>query len=117
MRPTTRRTIRTRCCPIARINDSGLLTAYSPLQITADGEFTLNSVDLLSGLNNPGMSLRFEAYLNGVLTSSSDVYFPAADPSNYAAWVGGQSWLFGFNGAEPGGDGYADHLGHSGHPR
>lgn len=81
------------------INDSGLLTAYSPLQITADGEFTLSSVDLLSGLNNPGMSLRFDAYLNGVLTHSSDVYFPAADPSNYAAWVGGQSWLFGFNGA------------------
>jgi hypothetical protein len=80
------------------INDSGLLTAYSPLQITADGEFTLNSVDLLSGLNNHGMSLRFEAFLNGVLTSSSDVYFPAADPTNYAAWVGGQSWLFGFSG-------------------
>ncbi len=81
------------------INDSGLLTAYGPLRITADGEFTLNSVDLLSGLNNPGMSLRFDAYLDGVLTSSSDVYFPAADPSNYAAWLGGQSWLFGFNGA------------------
>jgi hypothetical protein len=81
------------------LNDSGLLTAYGPLQITADGEFTLTSVDLLSGLNNPGMSLRFDAYLNGVLTTSSDVYFPAADPSNYAAWVGGQSWLFGFNGA------------------
>jgi hypothetical protein len=80
------------------INDSGLLTAYSPLQITADGEFTLSSVDLLSGLNNHGMSLRFDAYLDGVLTSSSDAYFPAADPSNYAAWVGGQSWLFGFNG-------------------
>jgi hypothetical protein len=80
------------------LNDSGLLTAYSPLQITADGEFTLSSVDLLSGLNNHGMSLRFDAYLNGALTSSADVYFPAADPSNYAAWVGGQSWLFGFNG-------------------
>lgn len=81
------------------INDSGLLTAYSPLQITADGEFTLTSVDLLSGLNNLGMALRFDAYLNGVLTSSSDVYFPSADPSNHAAWIGGQSWLFGFNGA------------------
>lgn len=81
------------------INDSGLLTAYGPLQITADGEFTLSSIDLLSGLNNHGMSLRFDAYLNGVLTSSSDILFPAADPSNYAAWVGGQSWLFGFNGA------------------
>lgn len=80
------------------INGSGLLTAYGPLQITADGEFTLNSVDLLSGLNNHGMSLRFDAYLNGVLTASSDVYFPAADPSNHAAWIGGQSWLFGFDG-------------------
>lgn len=81
------------------LNDSGLLTAYGPLKITADGDFTLTSVDLLSGLNNLGMSLRFDAYLNGVLTSSSDVYFPAADPSNHAAWVGGQSWLLGFNGA------------------
>jgi hypothetical protein len=72
------------------------------LSITADGEFTLSSIDVLSGLNNHGMSLRFDAYLNGALTSSSDVYFPAADPSNYAAWVGGQSWLFGFNGANLG---------------
>lgn len=80
------------------INDSGLLTAFGPLQITADGEFTLSSVDLLSGLNNLGMSLRFDAYLDGVLTASSDAYFPSADPSNHAAWVGGQSWLFGFNG-------------------
>ena len=80
------------------INGSGLLTAYGPLQITADGEFTLSSVDLLSGLNNHGMSLRFDAYLNGVLTASSDVYFPEADPSNHAAWIGGQSWLFGFDG-------------------
>ncbi|WP_129780017.1 PEP-CTERM sorting domain-containing protein [Peristeroidobacter soli] len=84
------------------LNDSGLLTAYGPLSITADGEFTLSSIDVLSGLNNHGMSLRFDAYLNGALTSSSDVYFPAADPSNYAAWVGGQSWLFGFNGANLG---------------
>ena len=83
----------------AVINDSGLLTSYGPLQITADGVFSLTSVDLLSGLNNHGMSLRFDAYTEGVLTSSSDVYFPAADPSNHAAWVGGQSWLFGFNGA------------------
>lgn len=81
------------------INDSGLLTSYAPLRISADGLFSLSSVDLLSGLNNHGMSLRFDAYTNGVLTSSSDVYFPAADPANYAAWVGGQSWLFGFNGA------------------
>jgi hypothetical protein len=81
------------------LNDSGLLTAYGPLQITADGDFTLTSVDLLSGLNNLGMSLRFEAYNQGVLTGSSDVYFPAADPSNLAAWIGGQSWLFDFNGA------------------
>jgi len=80
------------------INDSGLLTAYSPLSITADGSFTLHSVDLLSGLNNHGMSLRFDAYSEGVLTASSDVYFPAADPSNTAAYIGGQSWLFGFNG-------------------
>lgn len=82
----------------AAINDSGLLTSYGPLRITADGLFSLSSVDLLSGLNNHGMSLRFDAYTDGVLTSSSDVYFPGADPANHAAWVGGQSWLFGFNG-------------------
>ena len=81
------------------INDSGLLTSYGPLQITADGLFSLSSVDLLSGLNNPGMSLRFDAYTDGVLTASSDVYFPAADPSNYEAWMGSQSWLMGFSGA------------------
>lgn len=81
------------------INHSGLLTAYSPLRITADGLFSLQNVDLLSGLNNIGMSLRFDAYTDGVLTHSSDVYFPPADPSNHAAWIGGQSWLFGFNGA------------------
>lgn len=81
------------------INDSGLLTAYGPLQITSDGLFSLSSVDLLSGLDNRGMSLRFDAYTDGVLTHTSDVYFPEADPSNRAAWIGGQSWLFGFNGA------------------
>lgn len=81
------------------INDSGLLTSYGPLNITADGLFSLSSVDLLSGLNNHGMSLRFDAYTAGVLTASSDVYFPAADPSNYEAWYGGQSWLMGFNGS------------------
>ncbi|MET0534843.1 MAG: PEP-CTERM sorting domain-containing protein [Steroidobacter sp.] len=80
------------------LNDSGLLTSYGPLRITADGLFSLSSVDLLSGLNNHGMSLRFDAYTDGVLTHSSDVYFPSADPTNHAAWVGGQSWLFGFNG-------------------
>jgi hypothetical protein len=81
------------------INDSGLLTSYGPLNITADGLFSLSSVDLLSGLNNHGMSLRFDAYTDGVLTATSDVYFPAADPSNYEAWYGGQSWLMGFNGS------------------
>jgi hypothetical protein len=34
-----------------------------------------------------------------VLTASSDVYFPAPDPSNQAAWIGGQSWLMGFSGS------------------
>lgn len=82
----------------AAINDSGLLTSYGPLHITADGLFSLTSVDLLSGLNNHGMSLRFDAYTAGVLTATSDVYFPAADPSNTPAWIGGQSWLMGFNG-------------------
>jgi hypothetical protein len=81
------------------INDSGLLTSYGPLQITADGLFSLASIDLLSGLNNHGMSLRFDAYTEGVLTASSDVYFPAADPSNQAAWIGGQSWLMGYSGS------------------
>jgi hypothetical protein len=81
------------------INHSGLLSSYGPLSITADGLFSLDSVDLLSGLNNHGMSLRFDAYTEGVLTFSSDVFFPAADPSNTAAWIGGQSWLFGLNGA------------------
>ena len=80
------------------INDSGLLTSYGPLHITADGLFSLASVDLLSGLNNHGMSLRFDAYTDGVLTASSDVYFPAPDPSNHQAWHGGQSWLMGYNG-------------------
>lgn len=84
------------------INDSGLLSAYGPLSITADGLFSLTSVDLLSGLNNHGMSLRFDAYTAGMLTFSSDVFFPAADPANHAAWVGGQSWLFGFTGASLG---------------
>lgn len=83
----------------AALNDSGLLTSYGPLHITADGLFSLSSVDLLSGLNNPGMSLRFDAYTAGVLTASSDVYFPAADPSNHEAWVGSQSWLTGFSGS------------------
>jgi hypothetical protein len=82
----------------AAINDSGLLTSYGPLHITADGAFSLTSVDLLSGLNNHGMSLRFDAYTAGVLTASSDVYFPAADPTNQEAWIGGQSWLMGFSG-------------------
>lgn len=81
------------------INDSGLLTTYGPLQITADGLFSLASVDLLSGLNNHGMSLRFDAYTAGVLTASSDVYFPAPNTSNQAAYVGGQSWLMGYNGS------------------
>jgi hypothetical protein len=81
------------------INDSGLLTSYGPLHITADGLFSLASVDLLSGLNNHGMSLRFDAYTEGVLTASSDVYFPAPDASNQAAWIGGQSWLMGYSGS------------------
>jgi len=84
------------------LNDSGLLTSYGPLQITADGLFSLSSVDLLSGLNNHGMSLRFDAYTEGVLTASSDVYFPSPDPANQAAWIGGQSWLMGFNGVSLG---------------
>lgn len=81
------------------INGSGLLSVYGPLTITAGGLFGLQSVDALSGLNNHGMSLRFDAYVEGVLTYSSDVYFPAADPANRAAWIGGQSWLFDFDGA------------------
>jgi hypothetical protein len=81
------------------INDSGLLTTYGPLQITADGLFSLTSIDLLSGLNNHGMSLRFDAYTEGVLTASSDVYFPAPDPANPEAWYGGQSWLMDYSGS------------------
>lgn len=81
------------------LNGSGLLSAHGPLQITAAGQFTLASVDLLSGLNNLGMSLRFDAYTDGVLTGSADVFFPSSNPANRAAYIGGQSWLFGFSSA------------------
>jgi hypothetical protein len=87
------------------LNGSGLLSSSQrPFAVTADGNtFTLESVDLLKGLNNdlngPAMYVRLDAYLGGVLTNSVDVYFPPPDPANYAAWIGGQSWLFDFNGA------------------
>lgn len=83
----------------AAVNDSGLLSAYDPLRITAGGEFSLTSVDLMNGLYNIGMGLRFNAFTNGVLTGSLDVLFGTGDASNNAAYIGGQSWLFGVNGA------------------
>jgi hypothetical protein len=87
------------------LNGSGLLSSSQrPFAVTTNGNtFTLASVDLLKGLNNdlngPPMYVRLDAYLGGVLTNSIDVYFPPPDPANHAAWVGGQSWLFDFNGA------------------
>lgn len=79
------------------LNGSGLLSVTNPFEITTGGRFKLDSVDLLNGLYNRGMSVVFDSYLQGQQTASVQVYFPPAQPDNFAAYIGDMSWLFDFN--------------------
>ena len=92
------------------LNGSGLLHgSLSPIEITTGGEFTLESVDVLSGLGNEGMSVSIAGYLGGMLTGVINLAFPVYDPmvtppppTSMAAWVLSQSWMLDVNGASLG---------------
>jgi hypothetical protein len=85
-----------------QLNGSGILSVRNTFEITTGSLFKLDSVDLLSGLYNPGMSVIFDGFRDGLHTASVQVFFPPADPSYFAAYIGDMSWVFGFDGASLG---------------
>lgn len=84
------------------LNGSGIMqgSRSAAIEVAAGGQpFMLESVDILNGLYNVGMSVNMDAYLGGALTASLRLFFPTyAGTPQY----GQQTWLFDVSGASLG---------------